>query len=360
MVSFGSLKNNRELNEADALAFNVKNVKNDKQLQSFLHEALQNGKYIYIYGETKRMEFKDLLNLETIKVPLNVNGEKVYADFSSKAEEIKEKGPRKSKDTGLNVKDTISIIGYTINKNSPLQYSQININSYDSKGKKRENTIEVYMQEIINQQSKIIDINKKETGQTSLIKKDYALAGSSRVDSNYGFTGAVYSPNDQLWGRIETDYILYKANSDGSSNYDFFSVKPMTQIVEFNGAQSRELKTDIDIPYDVDHLEDWSPYNDETGRTFSIQLVYPFSISWGMTWDDKVDINDISSRYYDYARWIVTDGDLNRQDFRPGAGWASSGTFAVADVRNWGRFAVGPSHQYPVEAYNHVHITYDY
>lgn len=345
--------------DSTTLAVNIKDLRNNENLQKQLHLALEKGKYIYIYGETKRMEAKNLLKLEEFKVPLTVNGKTIEKKIVSDKEITKIKGTKKKTNREFNEKDTISIIGYTLKNDSIYPYTEINVSSYDNKGKKRKNTEESYIQEIIDHQSKIVDTMKRENEieATSFISKNKASADI--VKAKYGYTASVYDSRDLKAGTVTTDYKLIKS-SDSDATYDFFSLKPTSQMTEYNGSASREIKVDIDIPYDPDHLDDWSPYNNESGPSQNLQLVAPFALTWSMTWDDSVDIEDLSSRSLDYARWKVKDGDLNGQDFRPGAGWASAGTAAVSDLRVWGTFYVGSSNQYPVNTYQKIHVAYDY
>ncbi|MCQ6267766.1 hypothetical protein M1K46_19240 [Fictibacillus sp. WQ 8-8] len=344
---------------ATALAFDVKEVKKDKNLQNLIHDSLQQGKQIYIYGELSKGDFKKLAKIDELKIPTTVNGTTLYANFE------KEKGPKKSKKTGVDPvdsNDNVSIIGYSLNKESLLQYTEMNVNSYDINGKPRANEDEVYMQEIIMQQADIVDkINKNTLQAHGLITKNQAAADSTRVQEKYGYTGSAYGAGNTLQGRVETDYYLYKANSpDGSSTFDYFSLKPMNQITEYNDGHSRKLKTDIDIPTSGDELQDWDPHGTKSTTSYSISFGFPWNLSWSASWSDEVKIEDISSRELDYARWVVTDGDLNHQDFRPGAAWASTGTQAYAGIQNWATFWYGPSDQYPIEAHNKITVSYDY
>jgi hypothetical protein len=118
------------------------------------------------------------------------------------------------------------------------------------------------------------------------------------------------------------------------------------------------MKTDIEIPYDSDHLQKWSPEGESSKATYTVPLAAPFLLSWEMTWSDDVAIDDQSSLAYDYGRWVGTDGDLNQQLFKPGAGWASTGTLASATIRNFGKFYT--DNNYSVEAKNTISISYNY
>ncbi|MGG3626296.1 hypothetical protein ABES25_22575 [Bacillus gobiensis] len=361
--ALSEVNSNQVESNSETLAFNVNEVRKSQGLQNALQNALKNGDYVYLYGNNfKPSEFKKLAKLDEIKVPISVSGKNGYAIMGdTSVEGEKEKGKKKEINSEIESgDDTSSIIGYSNDPNIPNQYSEISINSYDDKGNKRENDEEVYIQEILNQQAEIVDdTQQNESSTTSSLLKKNSISAATAVQDKYGFVGAAYDRFNNFVGRIDTDYTLYKADSDSSKTLDYFTLKPKTQITEGYG-NSDKLFTDIDIPYDGDHIEDWDPHGSTTS-SYDVQFSYPWSVSWTGTFSDEVKIEDLSSRAYDYARWNVTDGDLNHQDFRPGGSWSSSGTYAVAGITARGFFSTtGSEHGEHLVAEKKITVKYDY
>ncbi|PCD06608.1 hypothetical protein CMV16_18340 [Peribacillus simplex] len=353
--------NDKQLRESNELAFSIKDVKKEEKLQKYLNKALKSGKRIYLYGELTADDFKSALGLEKMEITENISGKEMKAIIGEDKNLDTIKGPKKEVNSNLEKDDSSNIIGFTLDDQAQLQYIQTNISVYDKDGKEiNEISNELYLQELLFLQSELLNksINKEEISKDSaLISDNKANAASTRVIDRYGAYGSAYL-GSTLYGRIDTDWELFKQNSDSSSTYDYFTVKPKSQLTEYNGSASKYMKTDIDIPRDGDHLKTWSPYGDRNVKDYTVSISYPFNVSWEMSWNDEVKIDDQSSIGYDYARWVVTDGDLHQQVFNPGAGWASKGSYAKADIRSTGRFTWWDTEY--VTANTTIYVRYDY
>ncbi|MDU1846403.1 MAG: hypothetical protein E6778_12755 [Niallia nealsonii] len=349
-------------------AIKADEIENNQELQEFANEALLDGDRVYLYGEVTKENFKNLVSVKDAKVPFQTfDGQTAYGDvLIDEATIEKEKGQKKKVDTGIDTYsvDTENIIGLSLDKDSEHQYVEINVSTYNEKGELIENPEENLIQEIVSLNSTIVEEEKQEIASNSVEQQGLFLnnnvsADSSRVKSGYDYIASAYASSTKK-GTVSTDYILYKANNDDDSKYDYFTLKPMSQITEYNGGNSKYMKADIDIPYDSDSLEDWDPHGTQNDSDYSMTFGFPWNISWTGSWTDATKIVDISSRALDYARWEVTDGDLNHQDFRPGATWRSAGTMASVGYKVWANFYEGANDQYKTTAYDSISIRFDY
>lgn len=347
------------LDDSTDIAANIKDVKNDKQLQQYLQQSIQNGKKVFIYGGLSSKEYKKFLKLDELKVKDKNN--KGHFEFGATLEEDTEKGPLKEE--AVDYSEQTSIIGYTLDENDTNQYLELNVTSYDENGEVRETSESAYLQEILSYESELIDETQPQEEsdtQFSFLEKTSANAANREVQDKYGFRTSVYDSRDSLIGRVDTDYRLLKESSDSSSTYDYFTLRPITQITHYNGALSKKLYENIDITYSDDQLKNWSPKGDTDSVSYNVSMSYPFAISFGVSWNDGTKVDDQSSLGYDYARWVVTDASLNGETFEGAAGWASTGTLASATLTTIGTFYIGPSNQYPVTGKKNISIRYDY
>lgn len=350
LSQISDLENNKKLNEAKDIAFNIKDVNKDENIKKYLNNSLKKGKRIFLYGDQlTNNDFKASIKLEKMTINDTLNGKPATVIFGDNQDYIKEKGYLKKVNTGNDKKnESTNIIGYTLDDSQELQYISNNITFYNEDGSQSDEIPEeIYFEELLFLQSEIEKKEEKankleeeyDNSTASILTTSKVKAKSTRVLDKYGYYGTARN-NIEVLGRVDTDYELYKQNSDSSSIYDYFSVKPKTQLTEYGSGQSAAIWQDIDIPYDVDELKDWSPYGDKNGISFNIALVSPFNLDWKLEWKDSTFMDDLSSLGLDYARWDVRDGDLSGQVFNPGAGWASKGRQAVCTIRSKGTFHV--------------------
>lgn len=354
------------LETASVIATNLDDVRKDVDLQDYLHSVLIDRKRVYLFGDNfTSKEYKKLVHLDTLKVAVDVDAKQGYFVFGEDAEKGQaEKGKLKPSKEVTGTDEQTNIVGFSLNNNDIDQYTDISVSSVDETGKPRKNDKEVYIQEILNNQAEIIQKEEKQLAKkndTALITMSKAMASNTLVQDKYNFYGTLYDPNNALLGRIDIDTLLYMQtrSGDGSSTYDYFTLKPAAQLTNYNDGHARKLYTNLDIPYDTDEIQSWSPQGDSSRVSWNVTLSWQYTLGYTITLSDTASLDDQGSLYYDYARWILTDDSLNGDVWRPAAGWASSGTYAWADFTGKGTFWFGTSDQYPADASKTVPIRYD-
>ncbi|MBC2306066.1 hypothetical protein [Listeria booriae] len=330
-------------------------VEGNSQYQKVLKQELNDGNRVFLYGDVSAEEYKDILGLDKITVDNDSAGD---LEFGSSNDEIKsniaeDKNSKVKEDEFF--KDTESkftshIIGYTLDDSKELQFIDISVNNFDGDGKSIPNSESMLMQEVMSTQSEILDAENEhladeaENNKTSMIGVKKAHATNVRVKDTYNLVAKGYRLG-LLVARMDTDYHLYKQNSDGNKKYDYFTLKPVTQVHSYKGIWAGSILTDIDVPSDSDHLDTWAPMGDRGGAKMSVSLGFPFNISAGMSFSESLVLDDRSSLAYDYARWQIKDSaiELNQNisgtTFNPVAGWASTGTYATVGLKVVGSFS---------------------
>ncbi|MDO7487566.1 hypothetical protein Q5O89_20735 [Peribacillus frigoritolerans] len=369
-VSVVSPENNQDLEKSNSIAADAAVVEGNKSYKDFLKTELEDGKRVFLYGDVQAEEYKEILDLDKLTVKENdgqlefglseeelnekaiENGKEVVgesADASNGSEptddEVNGKGALDTADSEF----TSHVIGYTMDKSQEFQFVDVSINNFDENGNSIPNTDEMVLQEVINTQSEIIDteneMNQEQntTDAFTFITDNKVNAESVRVKNKYSLVEKGYRLG-LLVARMDTDWHLYKQNSEKSKKYDYFTLKPVTQITSYKGIWARSIYTNIDIPAASDQLDDWGPMGDRGTSSISLSLGYPFSVGISMSFGENLKIDDRSSLAYDYARWQLNDGatELNRnisgKTFNPAAGWASTGTYARAGLTVVGKF----------------------
>jgi hypothetical protein len=355
-------KENKVTNqESTDIAYSVNEVKKSPELQKALHDALIDGKKVYLYGGLTFDEYRQLLNIDEITIDASKeNSKPMKVHFGNE----KQKGPKKENPHSLAWKDedVHDIIGYTI-KDVPqkLFVSDINVSS---KNGTLPPTTKHYIQEILN--SLVITVEstaEEEPGITSFnfLRKNAAKADSKIVKSNGTFSASAYY-NSLLLGRIYTDWYLKQSYDESDGTYDYFTVEDYTQIQGYNGGYPYYLKVDHDIPYDSDHIYDWDP-DDDSDNPYNISIGFPWSISFSFNLGGEPTVNEIGSLNYDYGRWEIKNGiggSLKNGDrFKPATSWKSYGTYASMDIRHWCNFTE-VSGNMTAQAYHKLDVDYDY
>ncbi|PLT27545.1 hypothetical protein [Peribacillus deserti] len=352
-------KKNKDLVESTDIAANVDDVRKDADLQAYLQTALDEGKKVYLYGETSLEEYKQLLNIDKIKVKAkDLQG---YIEFGASAEDVKaEKGEFKE---NAPVADAVSnIIGFSKNGKEKRQFVDISIAAYDDEGNSIENKEDFYIQNIMAEQAEMVELDEAEyPEETALITSNKANAASSMVKEAYGAYSLAVSGSGTTMGRVDMDWELLLANrsTDNSSTYDYFTLSPLTQANAYNGAQARAIWQDLDIPIDGDELKNWTPQGDSAKSSWDLTIGFPWAFSATMGFGDAVTVDDQSSTGYDYARWNVTDGELDDEVFKGTAGWASTGTYATASYAAAVTVQIYSGTQYKTAA-KRLSVNYDY
>lgn len=323
-------------------------VEANSQYQKVLKQELNDGNRVFLYGDVSAEEYKDILDLDKITVDNESEGN---LEFGSSDEEIKsniaeDKNSKVTEDDFFEDTDskfTSHIIGYTLDDSKELQFIDVSVNNFDANGKSIPNSESVLMQEVMSTQSEIVEL-PDENDKTSFVGIKKAHATNVRVKDTYNLVAKGYRLG-LLVARMDTDYHLYKQNSDGNKKYDYFTLKPVTQVHSYKGIWAGSILTDIDVPSDSDHLDTWAPMGDRGGAKMSVSLGFPFNISAGMSFSESLVLDDQSSLAYDYARWKIKDSaiELNQNisgtTFTPVAGWASTGTYATVGLKVVGSFS---------------------
>ncbi|WP_285767260.1 hypothetical protein [Peribacillus sp. SI8-4] len=343
-VSVVSPENKRDLEKSSTIAADVAVVEGNDLYKDFLKAELEGGKRVFLYGDVQAEEYKEIFELDELAVKEN-NGQ---LEFGLSEEELNKKAIENGKEVvdekltddegnekgsldAAESKYTSHVIGYTIDNNQKLQYVDVSINNFDENGNSIPNTKGMVLQEVLNTQTEIIDSENEPnqenntTAASTFITTNKVQAANVRVKNKYNIVEKGYRLG-LLVARMDTDWHLYKQNSEKSKKYDYFTLKPITQVTSYKGLWARSIYTDIDIPADTDHLDDWGPMGDQGTSSVSMSLGYPFSVGISMDFGENLQIDDRSSLAYDYARWQLNDGamDLNRnisgKTFNPAAG----------------------------------------
>ena len=343
---------NIKFNNLTTVAANVSEVKENNSYKNFLKKELKNGKRVILFGDVQPEEYKEILALDElsvkdkqgIKLQFGLTEDEVnYMLIENKKPKITDKEFFESVDS----KFTNHVISYTLDNNKELQFIDVSINNFDEDGSPIPNTNEIILQEVLDTQSEITNAEnnkyQEEKETFSFLTKNTASAENVRILDKYNIVQKGYCLG-ALVARMDTDYHLYKQNSDQNKKYDYFTLKPITQITSYKGLWARSLFVDIDIPADSDHLDTWSPQGDKGGSSFGISLAFPYSISFNMDFSESLRIDDRSSLGYDYARWNLTDNstdlvrNISGNTFSSVAGWASTGSYATAGLTVRGEF----------------------
>ncbi|HEU4964550.1 MAG TPA: hypothetical protein VFV52_11960 [Bacilli bacterium] len=335
------------------LAYPIDAVRNDATLQADLHQALVDGKKVYLYGEGFSIrEYEQLLGIEGEIAP------------TQSIEELKNT-TRKEPKLLMDTEQLQNVIGFSL-VNGP---NKVYLSNFVG-GKAGHTPETLYLHAILDDQIDTAEQTDAQNGKTAPtnvsflgkdlpIKQNVAHADASPVTSKSDINTYVSNNSGTTVGKINTDYYLSREKDESDSTYDYFVVEDHTEITGYNGADPYYLKTDHDIPYDSDHIKDWSP-SDTSGDSISVSV--PWGISYSFDPNGSIAVNDIGNQDLDYGRWEVTPRwyasvlpDPTR--FKPATAWLSSGTYAVMDIRNDAYFD-----QYGSAwlAHQQVHVAYDY
>ena len=396
-VSVVSSNSSPELEQTNSVAADVSIIKENESHREFLKDELEDGKRVILYGDVQPEEYKEILDLDEIsveekegKLEFGLNEEEMQEkaiengkeetktdsyqpndlenSFDKNVEEAVEGGendPDKEIFEAEESEFTSHVIGYTLDKSQELQFVDVSINNFDEYGNPIPNTNEMMLQEVMNTQSEIISAEEENNEEdasnlsVSFISKNTAKAESERIKNRYDLVEKGYRLG-LLVARMDTDWHLYKQDNEKSKKYDYFTLKPVTQIKSYKGIWARSIYTNIDIPSDADQLDDWAPMGDRGASSIGVTLGYPFSVGVSMNFGENLKIDDQSSLAHDYARWKVNDGptDLNKNisgtTFKPAAGWASTGTYAKVGLTVIGKF------DNYITLTTKTNVTYDY
>ncbi|GAE47347.1 hypothetical protein JCM21738_4320 [Mesobacillus boroniphilus JCM 21738] len=320
------------------LVFDVEEVRNDKALQQTLNRALKNGAKVYLVGGVTTPEYADLLGLDKMSiVKKDENGVASTFRFDLDDKEMEKiKGPRKKNPNSEDNPDDLvyDVVGFTLDGNEHNQLVISKISSYDADSNKIEPTKDFILNEVLQSTSEKVEVEEAEYVAAKTPKIFGALsplsakADSTSVKSNPArvFGKAYYSGTEV--GYTATSWILYKSSADDDPKFDYFSLKDATEM-QGHGWYVPKLWTNHDIPFDRDFIDDWAPYDDADG-SYSVTFGWPWNISVtaNMSTDPKIDAQ--GSTTYDYARWVVTDSNMDGDVFRPGTSWRSAQGYRYA------------------------------
>ncbi|PEL13686.1 hypothetical protein [Bacillus sp. AFS017336] len=335
----GDIININEMLEADEIAYPAQALYNNSYMQSVLKQALMNNKFVYLYGNAITIsDYKSLLGLDSISVnDITSDGEEITPVFGTNSST--EKGVVRSNPERENTyyedpstriigpvnEDRYQVIGYTLNTNAPTRLiTNTIVTGYNDD----------YYGDIPNdvQTEQILQETLEDVTQNKILED--TTTRTIVASSPTKFTLSSYIAGE-LVGKVVSHWTLNK-KSDSDSHFDYFYVDDQTQLLTYNGGIATYLKVDHDIPYSEDYLDQWGP-KDGTG-SFQFSFSIPFSISFSFNMDSNAHVDDISNEDLDYARWVVTDGDMSGDTFRPRTAWKSAGTYASMDIRHWAKF----------------------
>lgn len=356
---------NENLQEFTDVAFDVKLVRKDVELQKHLQDLLKSGKKVYLYGGLTLVEYKELLNLDEMTAeatdPTSNSDKVIVAKFG----EEQKKNPSKKdefKNTPIEEDEEIrEVIGYTLDPNdaNKVFVADITVNTKSGKINPSE---QQFIQEVLDG---VNITTKKEKEQTqpkevsSIIKTNNAYAGNTtRKSSPYTYSSSAYY-GSMLIGRVYTDWYLLQNLDESEYTWDYFVVKDRKQMYSYNNTKTVYLFVDHDIPAENGEIEDWSPWDDSGGQNYSISIGWPWNISVSLGMSSNPKIDQQGSMAYDYGRWVVTDDNIGDGEiFYPHTGWKSPGTYANMDIRHrasfYGNEYVGGGLS------QHINVTYDY
>lgn len=351
------------LDQVDGLAYPIKVVRNNKNLQEELQQAMKDGEKIYLYGESVTFdEYKELLGLDDVTIEVDGKDGKAMKVTMLEEKAKEEKGKLKNNPNSLaeESEDAKQVIGYTTEENVVNKLFTATINSMGKNGKLKLKN-EDYIQAILDDQVRTSEIEKRNSQSDDKTAFGFTKNSASaslilRKDSYDHIAYAKYNYN--TYGKVYTDWKLYQQTNESVSNYDYFTVKEYMQPYTYNGSFIDYVKVDHDIPYDSDHIGEWGP-NDSSGPTYSVGLGYPFSISYSFSMSSDPYVNEIGSQYYDYGRWTMSSMGSGER-FVPSTGWKSYGTMASMDIRDYVDFHVPASGGVTTRAYQKIDVNYDY
>ncbi|UTI43911.1 hypothetical protein [Niallia sp. RD1] len=360
-VDITSSENSEKLDDATTIIADASEIIDNESYKEELQEELEEGKRVFIYGDIQADEYKDILDVEELSVDAGDGGEFLFGltteELNEKAKEDGKQAVIRENKENNEEEETESefvshVIGYTLDDSKELQYVDVTIHNFDEEGNPIPNTEESILKTTMDIQSEIMDseqekheeVQEQEVAFFPFLKENKVAAENVRVLNKYNLN--TYAKRlGVLVAEITTDYHLYKETSDQDKIYDFFTLEPVTQIQSYKGIWSNSLFVDIDIPYDTDELDSWSPKGDQGGKSFNVGLSYPFSIAISMDFGESLTIDDQSSTKLDYARWLMKDHitelntNISGETFTPVAGWASKGTLATVGLTVTGKFS---------------------
>ncbi|WP_214762897.1 hypothetical protein [Exiguobacterium sp. s146] len=328
-----SLKDITKEDEFKSLAVNYKEVENDIKLRSYLNSELNKGKKIYLYGGLSFKKYAELLGLDDMKVNVGSEDHPFYINFIEDETAVDSEKGDKIKDDEYEEK-LEDIIGYTL-KEEPLRLWGGYITNEDEKGNGIKISDDLYLREILKQESNRIEMLEEDLSENSafldIFSKNTASASSSLV-----FRGATktttgyYLSNDS--GTLTSFYQLYKSTSERDTTYDIFTVKNTVQVKANSGWRATILNMKNSLPYTSDKLDEFKPQN-ASASPYSVTFGYPINLNFTFDISTNPTIKATSSFTNGWANWNVTDYNMSSSNYySPSMVWSSTGTLASADL----------------------------
>ncbi|WP_018132343.1 hypothetical protein [Effusibacillus pohliae] len=225
----------------------------------------------------------------------------------------------------------------------------------------------LFLREILDNLSYVIDKANKANKPTTFIKKNRVLAGNNVIVATapYRFEASAYyqrlGQEALLAGKTFTDWVLEQNKDETVADYDFFLIKDYTTIQGYNGWYGKKLKTDHDIPWDTDYILEWGP-KDSSTSPYQVTFGYPFNVQLQFSMSSNPIVDEMGSQPYDYGRWEVYKnfGYINGDQFQPATTWKSYGTWADMDIREFGNFQRSDSAYGPADSSIKIDVSHDY
>ena len=232
-----------DLNSYSSFAYDYRDVKNNKDIQTFLKEALLSDKKVYLYGGLTIKEFSQLLDVEYDIIVVDEFGNRKKINLSgSNKEKQSTTNPTTNNDKYLQ-----SVIGYSIDtQSSPYQAFVTRINNYDEKGNTPLTQIPAWrsLQEILRHESRNLEANSSKD-ERGIVTSNTANASTVIVSSSSGDIRATADYLFSTRGEMITQWILSKVPSSGETdvNYDYFVLKDLVQVRKIDSGYSAKSVT---------------------------------------------------------------------------------------------------------------------
>lgn len=293
------------------IAINVDQVSSNANLMNTLKKLKKEGKKIYLFGKNVTpKQFESLVGFDnSIEV----------LDQAMTTEEIERRKREKlEKPRQLLLPENYQVIGFNFGTGSknPLMLSSIEGENPTLQSHMYLNAV---LSSIAREMQKVDDIKIQESA-SFYFSPDY--------------TTYFYTAGGSLVGSDNTNYELLKDTSETISDYDYITLKDLSQIKTYDTLvnELEVLVVDHDVPYDVDNLIDWAP-KDTVDQTL-VQISLPWGISYQFTNSGAISIDDISDRELDFGRWLINESDIpDTLNFVPSIQVHSSGSLVLLDIR---------------------------
>lgn len=293
-----------------AIAVRKERVMEDATLKYMLREALQRNCKIYVYGDISVKEFKELLDLQIFEIGSGLDENNIQTTETVQFTQEQEEKPMGFISYSLRAEDS-----YTIAARLPLDFARI-----------EEAIIADYLET------------------KPIATRSFEIASSMVHLKTYGFEGNFYDFTHYL----DTNIILYKDTGDIDTNYDYYVVESVTNVV---GDKGKTLSVRHKSLSDV---LDYSPKSVESTSTITISLgiagidgSFPInanpSVSGAMGVDGRYDCVD-----WTIGRYWLAGQDIDTNAYTLASKWRNtqdgSGGVVIRTEGEWNAHKTKPEY----------------